>query len=131
MARSNLLSCLEKNELLNQKAVSIDKLLDWGKRHEESGLINDAIDFYERAGAPERLEAMLEIVRDEGDAFLYGRILRSLGRDAPAADWIAVGEKARELGKEAYAREAFKRGGLQKPETGRPETGEAKSKPIG
>lgn len=127
MAKSNLLSCLEKNELLNQKAVSIDKLLDWGKRHEESGLINDAADFYERAGAPERLEALLEVARDEGDAFLYGRILKSLGRDAPAADWIAVGEKARELGKEAYSREAFKRGGLQEAEA---ETGETKLTPI-
>ncbi len=131
MARSNLLSCLEKNELLNQKAVSIDKLLDWGKRYEESGLINDAIDFYERAGAPERIEGLLGVVQDEGDAFLHGRILKILGRDAPAADWIAVGEKARELGKEAYAREAFKRGGLNKPEVEKAETGGTKSTPIG
>lgn len=128
MARSNLLSCLEKRDLLNQTAVSTDKLLDWGVRYEESGLIHDAVDFYERAGAAERLGPLLEVARNDGDAFLYGRILKALGREAPAGDWIAVGEKAGALGKDAYALEAFKRGGLHTAGTDQPETGQAEPK---
>jgi tetratricopeptide (TPR) repeat protein len=112
-----LLSCLEKRDLLNQSAVSVDKLMGWGARYEEAGQINDAVDFYERANAAGPLEALLEVARDDGDAFLYGRVLKALGRDAPAEEWILLGEKARELGKHAFALEAFKRGGLQEPET--------------
>ncbi len=113
MARSNLLTCLEKRDLLNQAAVSVDKLTDFGERYEESGMLNDAVDFYEKASAVEPLERLLLAAREQGDAFLYGRILRALDREAPKEEWIAVGEKAQELGKLAYAREAFKRGGRE------------------
>lgn len=112
-----MLNCLEKRELLNQSAVSIDKLLDWGALHEESGLINDAVSFYERAGAVEQLEALMETAVAEGDAFLYGRILKALGREVPAETWIALGKRAEELGKLAYAAQAFKKGGLKTEES--------------
>lgn len=113
MARSNLLSCLEKRDLLNQSAQSVGKLKDWGARYEEAGQVNDAVDFYERAGDSGALENLLPLAITEGDAFLYGRLLRALGRDGLPEDWIALGERATELGKHAYAREAFERGGRQ------------------
>ncbi len=108
-----MLSCLDKRELLNQSAVSVNKLLEWGPRFEEEGLLNDAVDFYERANATEHLERLLEIAKEEGDAFLYGRILKALDREAPPGEWIALGERARELGKDTYAREAFLKGGIE------------------
>lgn len=111
-----LLSCLEKRELLNQSAVSVDRLLQWGTAYEEEGLISDALDFYERANASEALERLLIVAHDEGDTFLYGRILKALGREATAGEWVSLGKKAGELGKDAFAREAFKRGGIQEPE---------------
>lgn len=99
--------------MLNQSAVSIDKLKQWGTRYEEAGQINDAVDFYERANASGALENLLPLAIAEGDAFLYGRLLRALGRESTPEDWIALGEKANELGKQAYAREALQRGGRQ------------------
>lgn len=108
-----LLSCLEKRDVLNQSAVSLDKLLQWGTVYEEEGLVHDAVDFYERAKASEPLERLLSVAREEGDSFLYSRILKSLDRDAAAEEWFSLGEKARELGKNAFAREAFKKGGME------------------
>ncbi len=112
MGRINLLSCLDKRELLNQSAVSVDKLLKWAVLYEQEGMLSDAVDFYERANAAESLEKLLNVAREEGDTFLVGRILRALNREIPAQEWVSLGERARELGKHAYAREALRRGGI-------------------
>ncbi len=119
MARSNLLSCLEKRDLLNRSAVSVDKMLEWGVRFEEAGLLNDAVDFYEKAKAVDPLENLLKRVREEGDSFLYGRILKALGREASALEWISIGEKATQLGKHLLAGEAFRKGGREDTDTGK------------
>jgi hypothetical protein len=126
MGKVNLLACLEKRDLLNQPAVSVKQLLEWGARYEEEGLINDAVEFYERANSADHLEKLLPVALEEGDAFLYGRILKALGREAVPREWISLGQRAGELGKDAYALEAFKRGGLEKTEeveTGKDTTG--------
>ncbi len=120
MEKSSLLSCLEKRDLLNRSAISVDQLITWGKMYEEEGLVNDAIDFYERANSSESLEKVLQEAHMEGDAFLYARILKILNRQASAQEWISLGEKARELGKDAFAREAFKRGGVEEAEVAEP-----------
>ena len=120
MGKANLLACLEKRDLLNQAAVSVKELLEWGARYEEEGLPSDALEFYERANSAEPLEKLLLVAREEGDAFLYGRILKALGRESVPEEWIALGRKAEELGKEAYARQAFDKGGLEPKEDGEP-----------
>lgn len=111
MGRTNLLSCLEKRDLLNRSAVSVKELLSWGQRYEEQGMLNDAIDFYERANAPEALEKLLPLAREEGDAFLYGRLLKALNRQEAPREWLALGQRAEELGKETFARDAYAKGG--------------------
>lgn len=116
MGKTGLLTCLEKRDLLNRSAVSVDQLLKWGRLYEEEGLINDAIDFYEKANSTESLENLLSLSLSEGDTFNYTRILKALGRQAPADEWISIGKRAAELGKDAFAREAFKRGGLEPAE---------------
>ena len=116
MGKSGLLTCLEKRDMLNRSAVSVDQLLKWGRLYEEEGLINDAIDFYEKANSSEALENLLSLSLREGDAFNYARIMKALGRQAPADEWISLGKRAAELGKDAFAREAFKRGGLETAE---------------
>ncbi len=116
MGNSGLLTCLEKRDMLNRSAVSVDQLLKWGRLYEEGGLINDAIDFYEKASSSEALENLLSLSLREGDAFNYARIMKALGRQAPADEWISLGKRAAELGKDAFAREAFKKGGLETAE---------------
>ncbi|MCE5335763.1 MAG: hypothetical protein LLG06_14365 [Desulfobacteraceae bacterium] len=116
MGKSNLLSCLAKRDLLNRSNASVKDLLIWGERYEEEGMINDAIDFYEKADAGDALERLLPLARDEGDVFLLGRLLKALNREAEAREWLSLGEKASELGKTSFAREAFRRGGRDVPE---------------
>lgn len=116
-----MLSSLEKRDLLNRSAVAVSRLVQWGDQYREAGLLNDAIDFYERANDSEALEALRETISEQGDVFLYGRILKALGREASPQEWIDIGEKARGLGKFAFAREAFKRGGLEEAEEEKPE----------
>jgi hypothetical protein len=103
---------LKKRDLLNRPTVSVDQLLKWGNIFEEEGLINDAIDFYVKAEALEPLEKLLPLAQQEGDIFVYARIVRALGREVTAGEWISLGKRAAELGKDAFAREAFKRGGV-------------------
>jgi hypothetical protein len=112
LAKPNLLSCLQKRDLLNRSAASADQLLKWGNLFEEEGLTNDAIDFYAKAHALEPLEKLLPLAHQEGDTFVYARIVRALGREVTAEEWISMGKRAAELGKDAFAREAFKRGGV-------------------
>jgi len=116
LEKSSLLTCLEKRDMLNRSAVSVDQLLKWGRLYEEQGQINDAIDFYEKANSSKSLEDLLSLSFREGDAFNYARIMKVLGRQAPAEEWISLGKRAAELGKDAFAREAFKRGGLETAE---------------
>jgi len=69
MARTELLGCLEKRDLLNESVVSVDKLLEWGRRYEEAGFVYDAVDFYEKAGAGDELKRLLAAAKEEGTCF--------------------------------------------------------------
>jgi hypothetical protein len=113
LGKPNLLGCLEKRDLLNRSAVSADQLVEWGEIFEEQDLINDAIDFYIKAGSSEALEKLLPPAHQEGDIFVYTRLVKALGRQVPAEEWISLGKKAAELGKDSCAREAFKKGGVE------------------
>ncbi len=120
MKRQNLLTCLEKRDILNRAAVPVDRLAEWGRLYEEEGQINDAIDFYAKAGATDALEKLLSPVHQDGDVFAYGRIVKAIGREVPAEDWVSLGKRAAELGKDAFAREAFKRGGMETAQEAKP-----------
>lgn len=113
MGPDNLLSCLEKRDLLNQPAASVDALVGWGDRSLRAGLIHDALDFYEKAGAPEALSRLLEIAESEGDAFLLRRVCSILGREPTTEQWLAVAEQAERLGKERFACKGYEAGGAQ------------------
>ena len=113
MGKHNLLGCLEKRDMLNRPSVPVDELVEWGEIFEEQELINDAIDFYMKAGSSEALEKLFPLAYQEGDIFVYARLAKALGRQVAAEEWISLGKRAAELGKDAYAREAFKKGGVE------------------
>ena len=103
MGNNSLLSCLEKRDLLNQPAVSVDTLMQWGDRFLEAGFVYDAVNFYEKAGAREALTRLLEMARNDGDAFLLRHLCALLGREPNAEEWVAVAEQAERLGKDYFA----------------------------
>jgi tetratricopeptide (TPR) repeat protein len=113
MAKGEKLTCLEKRDLLNQSAVSIQTLFQWGQVYQESGLLNEAVDFYEKTNAKEPLSGLLKIVLEDGDVFLFKRICRILGYEPDAAEWLPLAKKAEEGGKFAFAAEAFRLAGKE------------------
>jgi hypothetical protein len=113
MANHSLLSCLEKRDLLNQPAASVDSLMAWGDRFLEAGCVHDAVDFYAKAGAQEALVRLLALAREEGDVFLLRRICALLGREPTAEEWLAAAEQAERLGKDLFAAKGYQAAGAQ------------------
>jgi hypothetical protein len=118
MLRGSGLNCLDKRNLLNQHAVSVETLLRWGKSFEEAELFHDAIDFYEKAGAREPLERILEQALEDGDLFLYKRACRALKIEPDADRWRLLGERAQSQGKSLFMKEAFRLAGVEEPFSG-------------
>jgi len=122
----NLLSCLEKRDLLNRPAVSVDELLEWGRYYEEAGLVYDAVDFYEKAGASERLEKWATVAVQDGDAFLLRRIAGAADLKPDPADWASLAKRAEVLGKTVYAEVARREAGLSVDEDAVGSAGESR-----
>jgi tetratricopeptide (TPR) repeat protein len=111
MKQNELLSCLEKRDLLNQSAASVETLLEWGELYLDAGLVHDALDFYEKAGAKEPLVKFVELAKAEGDALLLQRASTLLGGEPAGDEWRAVAAQAEQLGKFLFALKAYQRAG--------------------
>ena len=113
MRNNDFLNCLEKRDLLNQPAASVDALVEWGDRYLDAGSVHDALGFYEKAGALEALGPLLELAKSEGDAFLLRRVCAVLGREPTSEEWLAVAEQAERLHKKNFACKAYEAAGAQ------------------
>lgn len=111
MARKNGLNCLEKRDLLNQSAVSVETLLHWGRYFEESGLLYDAVDFYEKANAKEAFARLFKEALEDGNVFLFKRLCHLTGHEPGRDEWVLIARRAEESGKYAFAAEAYRQCG--------------------
>ncbi len=111
MGKRDSLTCREKRDLLNKSTVAVEQLLGWAKRFEENGLINDAADFYIKAGAVSDLERLAEAMRAEGDFFLFRLLRQASGHEPNREEWLDLAEKAEAAGKFAYAIQAYRQAG--------------------
>ncbi len=111
MSRQEILSCLEKRDLLNQPAVAVDKLLHWGRVFEEAEMLSDALDFFEKADSRDDLLRLFARAREEGDLFLFRRLAKALNHEPTSDEWLSLARRAEEIGKTAFALEAYRSGG--------------------
>lgn len=111
MGKKDSLGCLEKRDLLNQPAASLETLSYWGRKLEESGSVFDAVDLYEKANEREALDRLLKDALNEGDTFLFRRICRSLKHEPGREEWLVLAKRAEDLGKYAFAAQAYRQGG--------------------
>ena len=111
MAKNDKLSCLEKRDLLNQTAVSIDTLVKWGEQYEAMSLVHDAVDFFEKAHARESLERLLGNALEDADVFLFKRLCRLLDREIQREEWLHLATDAEARGKYRFAAEAYRSAG--------------------
>ena len=100
-----------KRRHLVEGEIDPAKALALAEAYLAEGRDQEAIVFLARAGASDRLEALLEDAALAGDAFLVRQAAEALDREVPAATWGRVEERARELGKERYASEARRQAG--------------------
>jgi tetratricopeptide (TPR) repeat protein len=112
LARNKLLTCLKKRDLLNNDKADTSELISIGKQYSLEGRFSDAIDFFEKAEHIEELDQLKERCIEEGDFFLFNRLISILA-DSPSPDeWSRLGEKALALGKLHFARSAYTQANL-------------------
>jgi hypothetical protein len=101
LARRHLL----ERELDASAALALaDAYLEEGRREE-------ALLFLDKAGASERLEAMVEEAIQDGDAFLLRSIADVTGREPYPESWERLADAAEAAGKLQYAATARRQAG--------------------
>jgi tetratricopeptide (TPR) repeat protein len=107
MAKIKPLSCLKKRDYLNTRVFAQEECIKYGELYQKQGLLSDAIDFFAKAEANEKLEAILPLIITEGDVFLFTKIYHALKIAPSAAAWQEIAETALKLGKWQFALKAF------------------------
>jgi hypothetical protein len=97
-----------KQQILFAKDAKPETLSDYGRRYLAVGWLSDALEFFTRAGDQRGLEEIRARSIQEGDVFIFRRVLDAQAQTATDAEWKQVAENARQLGKLQFAREAFR-----------------------
>lgn len=96
---------LTRRHLVEQE-LPADQALRIAEAYVEEDRPLEAIDFFARAGALERLGSLRELAIEQGDAFLLREVARALSERPTRDQWLALAERADQAGKERYAVEA-------------------------
>lgn len=109
----DLLDPLEKREVLYSEETPREELIAWGEAFLEAGHRMDALDFFTQARSEEKLRDFARQAREQGDTFVFDRCALALGRKVEREEWLALAERARSGGKEAFAALAEIRAGTR------------------
>lgn len=104
VATYKILSIQEKQKVLGTSTK--EALIAWGDFYKQDGRIYDALDFYEKAGATDRVEDLLKTALADGNFFLYRRTTQVLRIEPRPGDLDVLAGRAAMTGFEAYARQA-------------------------
>lgn len=105
MAKQSLPNPLERRHLL-ERALEPARALAIADAYLADARTLEAVAFLRKAGAQDRLEALVPEAVREGDAFLLREIGQALGRELDAALWRQLAETAAAAGKDRYVAEA-------------------------
>jgi hypothetical protein len=97
-----------KQQILFGKDAKPEALSGYGRRYLEAGWLSDALEFFARAHDRQGLEDIRARSIQEGDVFIFRRVLDAQAETAREAEWKQLAENARQLGKLQFAREAFR-----------------------
>ena len=103
MAKAKLPDVLKKRELLADHGLSEAEMAAIGEGFLEQGGYCDAIEFFQKAGAEDRLMAVLDLMVEQGDYFLAEKIERFLGEPLGDEVWRGLMKNAENLGKNNFA----------------------------
>ena len=103
MAQKIPLTVADKQKILFLSSTPPPQLSDWGRRHEEAGLLHDAVLYYEAARDRASLERIAQTAVESADLLLLLNAHKALGGAPPAKSLEALKAKAEALGKSVEA----------------------------
>jgi len=127
---------LRRRDILYGVETPAEELVEHAGLYFEENLVFDAADFFARAKDRPGLARVKARAIEMGDAFLLHVVQQALPELVSDADWKDLGDRARSLGKDAYAARAALGGGPPPPplaeeaEGARGEAGEEKAAPA-
>ena len=102
MAKTQIPDPMQRRHVI-EKEMDAGSSLAYAEAYVEEGRVGEAIIFFVKAGAEDRLsEISNDAVRD-GDAFLLKDIADATGKEPGAEVWLRLSEAASRAGKERYA----------------------------
>ncbi len=96
-------ACLKKRRLLNEAEPKLELCREYAEKFLAQGWLEDALEFFQKAGDTHSLEELKKYCLETGDAYLLGR----LGVSQDPQTWRQLAERALELGKLRFARRAY------------------------
>jgi len=96
---------------LIEKDLDAASALAIAETYIEDGRAVEALDFFAKAAARDRLAAVRDEAVERGDAFLFQAACRHLGEAPVAERWQRLAEVAEAAGKDAYAATARRQAG--------------------
>lgn len=105
MSKRLLPDPLERRHLL-EREIDPSRAAAIAGGYLEEERVAEAVAFLRRAGDRERLQALRQQAVEQGDLFLLRETAAALEAPPRAAEWAALAEAARRLGKERYAVQA-------------------------
>ncbi len=112
MAATRLPNALVRRHLI-EKELSAAHALRLGEAYLAEERVVEALVFLRKAGAADRLRAIAEQAKLDGDVFLMRQVAAITGEAPSAADWRTAGEAARERGKLRFAADAERQAGRE------------------
>lgn len=103
----------EKRDLLFAEQPAASALSAAGRRLLEAGLPDSALEAFVKAGDTAGVTEVSNAARAAGDAFTFEAALKALGKKAPPAEWVVVGETALGAGRLWFAYRAFEKADFQ------------------
>ncbi len=100
---------IEKRNILAAKDASAQTLSDYGNAFLEADVLDDAFNFFEKAGDVEGLKAVKRRAIDTGTTAVLFAILRSKHIQLADEDWLAAAQNAVKHGKLTYAAQAYRK----------------------
>ncbi len=95
-AKQELPGFRRKRDILFGKKISQDRLRRAGEQFLEAGRYDDAMEFIQRAAAPDLARRVVRIAIDAGDTPLLMRAKKVLRQDVTEQEWNRVAGRGRE-----------------------------------
>lgn len=111
MAPTKLPTALDRRHLVERELAPAEALR-YAEAYAEQERWVEAVDFFAKAGADDRLAEVADLAVAEGDAFLLKIVAAAQGDDPGSERWQQLAEAAARAGRDEYAETARRLAGV-------------------